>query len=283
MALLTVAHADPYSGYYAKAIGKTAATLRDALHEIIDDHTRLTYTNPNNNDWVDFRNIDVWEALVYTDSACPDDAPKCGKVRLLYLGETRDVLQAYRGGKVGCHDFWEREHVWPTSRKFPKKSQHGYTDLHHIRPADKDINNAHSNYGYNHGGLVVFDKPALCSNRKPSGRVDRQNQSFEPLDRAKGQVARMLLYMDVRYGSNDDTTRDRMPNLSLKAQNAKVKEPWIGHLCVLLEWNRRYPPTLSERRRNDRVMELQGNRNPFIDNHLWADDIWIGHPDAVNC
>jgi len=43
----------------------------------------------------------------------------------------------------------------------------------------------------------------------------------------------------------------------------------------LLEWNRRYPPTESEIRRNKRVEQLQGNRNPFIDNPAWADDIWL--------
>ena len=59
-----------------------------------------------------------------------------------------------------------------------------------------------------------------------------------------------------------------MPDLRVKVRNAKVKELWIGHLCKLLEWNRRYPPTPFEKRRNDRVMELQGNRSPFIDHFL---------------
>ena len=44
-----------------------------------------------------------------------------------------------------------------------------------------------------------------------------------------------------------------------------------------------YPPTPFEQRRNDRVMELQGNRNPFIDNLSWADDIWLGHPETASC
>ena len=141
----------------------------------------------------------------------------------------------------------------------------------------------HSNYGYNHGGDEVFDKSKGCLNRRASTRLSRENQSFEPPDRAKGQVARMLFYMDVRYESGDDVPPESMPDLSLKAGNVKVKEPWIGHLCKLLEWNRQYPPPPFEQRRNDRVMELQGNRNPFIDNPSWADDIWLALPEAASC
>ena len=281
--VLPTVRAEPPDGYYAAAIGESGAALKDALHVIIDGHTPLPYTNPENDDWFDSQDLDVWEALAYTDSACPEDVPVCGKVRLLYLDETRDLVQAYRGGRAGCQDLWEREHVWPTSREFKNQEKDGYTDLHHIRPADKDVNNKHSNYGYNHGGDEVFDKSKGCPNRRASARLSRENQSFEPSDRAKGQVARMLFYMDVRYESGDDVPPESMPDLSLKAGNAKVKEPWIGHLCKLLEWNRRYPPTPFDQRRNDRVMELQGNRNPFIDNPSWADDIWLALPEAASC
>lgn len=150
--------AEPPDGYYDTAVGKLGSSLKKALHRIVDGHKPLPYTVKGNTDWHDGQDTDVWEALTYTDSGCPDDMPKCGKIRLLYLDETRDLVQAYRGGPGGCQDLWEREHVWPTSRKFKKKSQDGYTDLHHIRPADKDINNSHNNYGYNVGGDDVFDK-----------------------------------------------------------------------------------------------------------------------------
>ena len=181
----------------------------------------LPYTNPNNHNWFDSRDLDVWEALAYTDSACTEDVPVCGKIRLLYLDETRDLVQANRGGPARCQDLWEREHVWPTSRNFKEEGSDGYTDLHHIRPADKDVNNKHSNYGYNHGGDEVFDKSKGCLNRRASTRLSRENQSFEPPDRAKGQVARMLFYMDVRYESGDDVPPESMPDLSLKAGNVQ--------------------------------------------------------------
>ena len=270
--------AEPSSDYYAKAVNKSGAALKDALHEIIDGHKQLPYTNPKNKNWFDDKHRDVWEALAYTDSACSDEFRHCGKVSLLYLDETRDLAQAHnKGGPWGCQDFWQREHVWPTSRGDFKGDRYaGYTDLHHIRPADSEINNKRGNYGYNSGGIeLVYDKSEHCPNRTLSARLDSNKESFDPPIRAKGQVARMLFYMDVRY----DSSSKRMPDLSLKAENVKYdskkKKPWIGHLCKLLEWNRRYPPTEFEIRRNERVEQLQGNRNPFIDNPAWADDIWL--------
>lgn len=142
-----------------------------------------------------------WEALVYTDSACPDSEPKCGLVALLYLDDTRRINQANRGKSK--NDAWDRKHVWPKSRGFKKQSQDSYTDLHHLRPADRNINGAHSNYGFGMGG-----------------------------------------------------------------------QPSIGDLCTLVEWNEAFPVTDFEKRCNDRVEELQGNRNPFIDHPEFVDAIW---------
>lgn len=266
--------ADPPAGYYAAATGKSGPALASALHSIIDGHTPLPYTRSGNNDWLDRRDIDVWEALVYTDSACPDTVPECGLVQLLYLDETRRIDQANRGG--GANDAWDREHVWPKSRGFPKKAQDGYTDLHHLRPADRNINGTHSNYGYDNGGKVVTDKRADGSTVPTTARIDSANASFEPPDRAKGQVARMLFYMAVRYGPEDGGGDEKMPDLVLRDENSRVKYPWIGDLCTLVAWNNMFGPTAFERRRNDRVMELQGNRNPFIDEPGWANLIWGG-------
>ena len=84
----------------------------------------------------------------------------------------------------------------------------------------------------------------------------------------------MIFYMAVRYESGDDGPDENMPDLFLKDENKRVKEPWIGDLCTLLTWHNMFDPTDFERRRNDRVMELQGNRNPFIDEPRWANLIW---------
>ncbi|GAD02662.1 endonuclease I family protein [Agarivorans albus] len=263
----------PKDGYYESALGKTGTDLKAALHTIIDGHLALPYTKSGNDDWTDGENIDVWEALAYTDSACADEVPDCDLVVTLYLGEIRSTDLAYRGGTAAIHA-WEREHVWPKSRSFPKPNQDGYTDLHHLRPADRDLNNKHSNYGYDNGGQPILDKLEDSQTRETTAKLDKENKSFEPPNRAKGQVARMLFYMAVRYEPQDNTDEEKMSDLRIVDDNFVTKDPLIGDLCTLLTWHNMYSPSDFERRRNDRVEEIQGNRNPFIDQPGWANLIW---------
>ena len=272
IAVSTAVYASAPSDYYQSVEDKHGNELKSILHRIIDNHKVIPYTRKGNSDWHDGNNMDVWEALVYTDSACPDEDPKCGYIQLLYLDEPRHMSKANRG--KGKHDAWDREHVWPKSRGFKSKKQDGYTDLHHLRPADRNINSAHSNYGYDSGGDFIVDKRDSGDMITITARVDKTGKSFEPTDPAKGQVARMIFYMAVRYEIGDQEKPEYMPDLTLRDSNDRVKEPWIGDLCTLLLWNNTFLPTAFEKRRNDRVMEIQGNRNPFIDNPLWANSIW---------
>ncbi|EAQ67146.1 YurI [Marinomonas sp. MED121] len=259
--------------YWSGTEGLTSSALKAKLHDIIDGQKPLKYTRSKNTDWYDGKHLDVWEALTYTDSACPRHQPKCGLIQLLYLDETRHIDQANRG--KGTADSWDREHVWPKSRGFKKQSQDGYTDLHHLRPADRNINGAHSNYGFDEGGKPYMDKRADGTQQASGTFVDKKNQSFEPSDRAKGQVARMVFYMATRYELGDNGKREKMPDLYIKDTNLKqTGQPWIGDLCTLATWNNDFPVTSFEKRRNDRVQELQGNRNPFIDNAHWVNLIW---------
>lgn len=267
------AYSKPPEEYYSAAAGKTGDVLKSALHNIIDDHNVLPYTKCGNDNWHDRKNVDVWEALVYTDSSCPDANPKCGRVRLLYLDEDRSIDQANRDKGKNLNDSWEREHVWPKSRGFPKENQDGYRDLHHLRPADRNINSKRLNYGYDMGGKMVMDKLSDGKEVPTAAKIDADGDSFEPPNPAKGQIARMIFYMAVRYDGGPD---ENMPNLVLRNENNRVNESWIGKLCTLIEWNNRFAPTEFERRRNNRVMEIQGNRNPFIDEPNRANLIW-GH------
>ena len=124
------------------------------------------------------------------------------------------------------------------------------------------------------GGVTVMDKLADGSEVPTGAKFDLANKSFEPTDQAKGQIARMIFYMAVRYEVGDNGGAEKMPDLFLKDENGRVKEPWIGDLCTLITWNNSFGPTDFERRRNDRIMELQANRNPFINEPGWANLIW---------
>jgi hypothetical protein len=108
--------------------------------------------------------------------------------------------------------------------------------------------------------------------RLPPGR-----RSWEVPDAFKGDVARMLFYMDVRY---EGTGGDGTPDLTLvNTKTTDSRRPELGRLCTLLHWHGHDPVSDGERRRNDRVFAWQGNRNPFIDHPEWAAAIW----DATTC
>ncbi len=66
-----------------------------------------------------------------------------------------------------------------------------------------------------------------------------------------------------------------MPDLIITKGNEKQSgKPSIGDLCTLVKWNEEFAVTDFEKRRNDRVKELQGNRNPFIDHPEFVEAIW---------
>jgi len=69
----------------------------------------------------------------------------------------------------------------------------------------------------------------------------------------KGEVARATLYFMLRYPD--------------------IKLPYGGNkLEMLKEWSAADPPSLHEKRRNQEIEKLQGNRNPFIDHPDWVKD-----------
>ena len=84
------------------------------------------------------------------------------------------------------------------------------------------------------------------------------NGYFEPQDSAKGDTARILFYLFVRY-----TEADRYDFRDVAES-----------LEMLLEWNRLDPVDEWEMERNDETAKIQGNRNPFIDHPEFADMIW---------
>ncbi len=230
-----------YDSYYAQAIGKSGTELKSALNLIIRGHTRYSYSQ-------------VWDGLNYTD----EDPANPNNVILLYTG--RSEPKTNRAGMSNSLDAWNREHVWAKSHGFPDSSSHAYTDLHHLRPADVTVNSSRSNKDFAMGGTPLDEAPANSTD----------SDSFEPADAVKGDVARMLMYMDVRY---DGDSASATPDLML-VSGTTATEPKLGDLCTLLAWHNQDPVSSWERRRNNRVYEWQHNRNPFIDNPAWANTLF---------
>ncbi len=84
---------------------------------------------------------------------------------------------------------------------------------------------------------------------------------FEPPNFTKGRAARLMLYFYARY-KNQPFFRTR-----------RVAAFWNRQIEVLLDWNRRFPPTVEERSRNNYAKSFQKNYNPFVDDFGLADRI----------
>ncbi|MEU4390926.1 endonuclease [Kribbella sp. NPDC023855] len=224
--------------YYAPAAGKTGAALKSALHGIISNQTKLSYDQ-------------VWNALKDTDQ----DPANPNNVILLYSG--RSQSKSTNGG--GVND-WNREHVWAKSHGDFGTATGPGTDVHHLRPEDVSVNGARGNLDFDNGGTTVAECPGCTAD----------GDSFAPRAAVRGDVARMILYMAVRYEGGDG-----WPNLEPNNSVNNGTAPYIGKLSVLKAWSAADPPDAFEKRRNQVIFDTwQHNRNPFIDHPEWVTSIW---------
>ncbi|WP_030843347.1 endonuclease I family protein [Streptomyces sp. NRRL F-4474] len=232
------AAAASYDAYYASAEGKTGAALKAALHDIVKTQSKVTYDG-------------VWNALKATDQ----DPANPNNVILLYSG--RSQSKSSNGG--GAND-WNREHVWAKSHGDFGTATGPGTDLHHLRPEDVTVNSTRGNKDFDQGGSPVSEAPGSLTDA----------DSFEPRDAVKGDVARMLLYMAVRYDGGDG-----FADLEMNDRVNNGSAPLFGRISLLKQWNRTDPPDAFEQRRNQVIFDVyQHNRNPFIDHPEWVDSIW---------
>lgn len=222
--------------YYKTAYSKEGQALKLALHEIIDDHKVLSYD-------------EAWQALRETD----EDPNNPNNVILFY--SAKSISKTSNGGNVGN---WNREHVWAKSHGNFGTSKGPGTDIHHLRPTDVQVNSSRGNLDFDEGGNAV----------KGCSGCFKDSDSFEPPNEVKGDVARILFYMATRYEKGDKVDLE----LNNKVNNGS--NPYHGKLSILLKWHKEDPVSEFEKRRNEKIFEWQGNRNPFIDHPEWVELIW---------
>lgn len=242
--------ADPPEDYYETAEGKRGAALKAALHEIIDDHEEWSYNA-------------AYEALKTLDRDPRDPDSVVG----IYSRFSLNAALKSDGGKG-----WVREHVWPQSfGEFGTRKGAG-TDLHHLRAADWSTNSARSNRSFAEGGLIYVDKSGNQFGETKSKKGDGI-RTWEPPDAIKGDVARMVMYMAVRYEGGASGEPDL--ELAEKVLPKSNKNPLLGVRSQILRWHEEDPIDRAERDRNDLIYSgYQGNRNPFIDHPEFANAIW---------
>ena len=234
--------------YYASLnLSDSAATLKSQLSNlIIVTHTTFLSYTPG-----------VWNVLEQADLDLMDPT----KVLLLYgysdtdgnplTDRTRDV--ALRNTGQSGAGTWNREHVFPLSLGTPNLGSTGPgADAHHLRACDTQMNANRGNRPFALG----------------SGNAAAVGQNWYPGDEWKGDVARMIMYMYLRYptqcnasdvgaGPITYSSFDQMPD-------------------VFLIWNAEDTVSDFERQRNQIIFQAQGNRNPFVDNPYLAYRIWGG-------
>jgi endonuclease I len=205
---------------------------------------------------------DLWYALKITDI----DPTNSTRVIQLY-GYNRNSTgnDAYYNGKDnngGNVSEWNREHTFAKSLGNPNLGESGPgADAHHLRASNVQRNSTRGNLLFAAG----------------SGNSAKSNGGWYPGDEWKGDVARMMMYMYLRYGNRCK------PTAVGYGSSANTPDDMID---LFLQWNAEDPVSQIEIQRNEYLGTTQnsygqGNRNPFIDNPYLATLIW-GGPTAEN-
>ena len=175
------------------------------------------------------------------------DPDKPGNIIAFYSG-TSVIFDGSFSGKVN------REHVWPNS--------HGGNqvegDLHMTRPTITSENGSRGNSFYVEGM------------KHSANGWDPAMESFG-LEEYRGISARIIFYCVIASNS-----------LKLvEAEKGSSGDNSMGKLSDLLKWNLEYDIDETEIRRNEATLEIQGNRNPFIDDRSLACRVWGDTNDAT--
>lgn len=244
--------------YYSSIdFSQTGNNLKSQLTTLITNtHTTiLPYTASGT--------TDTWDALYQTDLN-----PSNSNNVLLFYGwddTDGDYTNDYSRDKtLSCHSsscsgLWQREHVYPRSLGTPNLGfDFAGSDAHNLRAIDTDRNGARSNRIFEAAVSNVMSYITL------SGK-------WYPGDEWRGDVARIIMYMYVRYPTQCIAT-----TVGAGSTSYSVDMP-----NVFLDWNTQDPVSQYELNRNNILQNIQGNRNPFIDNPYLATIIWNG-PAAAN-
>lgn len=231
------------SNYYASLDGLADENLRQALQDII--------ANPS-----------VVRAQTYADivtilKQADQNPANSNQVWLVYTEQGRAKLDFQNSSN--SQGKWNREHCFPRSRAGyysieaddyadgvntywttnADSLRHGNSDAHALRAADGPENSARGNLHY---GQYIGSSGNLGS--------------------FKGDVARSVLYLEIRYNG-------------LEIVNGYPEvQGQLGDLATLLDWHRNDPPDDYEMNRNNIVYTWQFNRNPFIDYPDLVEYIW---------
>jgi len=142
-------------------------------------------------------------------------------------------------------DTWIRDNLDCGTKRQCKRDNPDYllitSDLHNIVASDAYFEFKRKNLIF--GPLDETVKANQCG-------IRIKHHVLEPSDKLKGDIARILIYMHVRY-----------------------KLPLNTSLSLLRIWNDLDKPDEKERQRDQMIKDLQGNGNPFIEDPSLIDNV----------
>lgn len=232
--------------YYDLLTPSSSSFITDLEGRIRSPYTRITYDQFDETNVANFASRDTTNGQkVFTD---------------VYSGENCVYTPPFAYGNA-----YSREHTWCQSW-FPVASTSNdyYSDQHHLYPVDQpNVNGRRSN---NPLGEVVSATYTFLECKL--GTSSTGEVVFEPRASHKGDAARALLYMALRYNGVTgfgDWTFNYLNTHYLASQQQDI--------AVLLKWHKQDPPDKWEIDRNNYVQSIQKNRNPLIDHPEYANYI----------
>jgi len=177
-----------------------AEEIRTQVQTVLANHRRVPYR-------------DAWSAVAKGASVPPN------QIKLFYSRRLSFAQNRASGDNQSKPNFWNREHVWPQS--YGLKNTPAAFDLHNLVPVDRTINSSRGNKPFDNADQLHHE----CADCRSS------TNAWEPPDEVKGDIARILFYMDVRYdGSNG------VPDLKLaELPNKSIFQ--FGRLSSLKRWH----------------------------------------------
>lgn len=233
-------------GYYDSINVANPTFVTDLKERIRRNYTKVSY------DLFDETNVTNYASYHKTDTT--------RGVRCVYSNYEHIYSSTFTWGTMS------REHTWCHSwmPTYSSTSGNEYSDQHHLFPTHQNgANGVRSNHPL---GIVATVTSSFLEGKY--GKDANNNNVYEPRDQHKGDAARAILYMALRYdGVNGNSWNFNWLN--------SVRLPFLNEapqdINTLIQWHQNDPPDAWEIGRNDYIYSIQNNRNPFID-----------HPEYVN-
>jgi endonuclease I len=232
--------------YYASiSPGLTGSALKQAIHNLIDNHTTFTYASTTAN-----------TIMMNAD----EDPNNPNNLIEIYTGDSENFISS-------------REHVWAKSHGDFGTTKPTGADLHNLKPCQSNVNSTRGNKDFDDGGTEVSSAPGNY----------HDTDSWEPRDEVKGDIARIIFYMDVRYEGDVSGEPNLVVVNGVDTEDSTISGVYgeHGNLNALLQWHLDDPVDAFEMNRNDVIHQYQKNRNPFIDHPEWVFEIWQLAPEPT--